>query len=257
MDSDAAFNLAYTPEATASHGVLAIRLRNDDHDRYVFDALGHPTTHVYRFGKEKSSVESFTPPAPSGGNWRFEAESDYPPITQTNGWAIPAWFNGSASNDRVLQLTPASSAADAVATAVIELPLPPREPSDFGSARVQGEHVADWRIEPTVHLSGTGGQGTLELYLWEVKDGEPVPAFDTVKPAAAWTWADDAPKPSAPGQDLPKVAPRVLRLEAKKAELEGHDLSSERIDRFRARLVITAKAGAVALDKTTFLKVAR
>ncbi|MEO7113064.1 MAG: hypothetical protein ABI183_21680, partial [Polyangiaceae bacterium] len=50
LDSDAAFNLADEPETLASHGVMALRLRNDDHDRAVFDSLGHPTTHVYRFG---------------------------------------------------------------------------------------------------------------------------------------------------------------------------------------------------------------
>ena len=250
LDTDAAFNLAYEPEVTASHGVMAVRLRNDDHDRLVFDALGHPTTHVYRFGKDKSMVESFSPPPPQSGNWRFEAESDYPAIAQVGGHALPAWVNGTgASQDRVLELTPES---DAPASAEIELPLPPREPIEFGT-QAKGEHLTDWRVEPTVLLSGTGGSGTLTLYLFQAKPGEPANAFPSGEPAATWTWSDEAPKP------VPKTkpSPHVLRLEAKKLESKDQDLASVRIDSFRARLVMTATGGPVSLDKTTFLKVSR
>lgn len=257
LDSDAAFNLAYEPEVTASHGVMAVRLRNDDHDRLVFDALGHPTTHVYRFAKDKSSVESFTPTPPQGGNWRFEAESDYPAIAQTGGWALPAWVSGSgASQEKVLELTPEDPSQTALAE--IELPLPPREPSEFGTL-AKGEHLADWRVEPSVLLSGTGAKGTLALYLFETKKGDPKDVFPEGTPAASWTWSDDAPKP-APGADPAKKAANpghVLRLDAKKLSYEGLDLAVERIDSFRARLVLTAAGGAVALDKTMFLKVNR
>ncbi|MGH7284799.1 MAG: hypothetical protein ACRELY_25010, partial [Polyangiaceae bacterium] len=257
LDSDAAFNLAYEPEVTASHGVMSVRLRNDDHDRLVFDALGHPTTHVYRFGKEKSSVESFSPPPPQSGNWRFEAESDYPAIAQVGGHALPAWFNGSgASQDRVLELTPES---ENPAWAEIELPLPPREPSEFGT-QAKGEHLTDWRVEPTVLLSGTGGSGTLTLYLFPAKPGEPASAFPTEHPAAVWTWSDEAPKPAPnanPAQKPAKPSPHVQRLESKKLESKDADLAKARIDSFRARLVMTATGGSVSLDKTMFLKVSR
>jgi hypothetical protein len=251
LDSDAAFNLADEPEATPSHGVMALRLRNDDHDRAVFDTFGHPTTHVYRFGKDKSSVESFTPPPPQGGNWRFEAEADFPPIAQANGWTFPQWVNGSgASQERVLELTPEHS--DAVTE--IELPLPPHEPSDFvGTAK--GEHLNDWRVEPTVLLTGNGASGTLTVYLFKAGNGEPTIAFPDTPAAATWTWSDEAPKNQAP--NAPKPTPKVSRLEAKKLVDDRFDLAAERIDAFRARLVMKASNGSVMLDKTTFLKALR
>ncbi|MEO8876747.1 MAG: hypothetical protein ABI461_14235, partial [Polyangiaceae bacterium] len=226
LDSDAAFNLAAEPEATASHGVMALRLRNDDHDRFVFDSLGHPTTHVYRFGKDKSAIDAFIPPPPQSGNWRFEAESDFPPIAQAGGWTIPAWVTGSgASQDRALELTPATStmipspeemkAASAIAE--IELPLPPREPSNFGVTSV-GEHLNDWRVEPQVVLMGTGGSATLTLYLFKTNVGEPESAFPDSPPAAQWTWTDEMPKIPAPEDWAPRAknVGHVQRLEAKK-----------------------------------------
>jgi hypothetical protein len=259
LDSDAAFNLADEPETLASHGVMALRLRNDDHDRAVFDSLGHPTTHVYRFGKDKSTVEAFTPPPPQGGNWRFEAEADFPPIAQANGWTIPAWMSGSgASQERVLELTPATSSPeemkDASAVTEIELPLPPHEPSDFG-ATAKGEHLADWRVEPTVLLTGNGGSGTLTIYLFKTGTNEPTSAFPTSPAAASWTWSDDLPKNQAP--NAPKPTGRISRLEAKKLVDDRFDLSTERIDTFRARIVMKAAGGSVMLDKTTFLKITR
>ena len=263
LDSDAAFNLAAEPEVTASHGVMALRLRNDDHDRLVFDSLGHPTSHVYRFGTEKSSVYAFTPPPPQGGNWRFEAESDFPPIAQSNGWTIPAWVTGSgASQDRVLELTPASASAEdlktASAIAEIELPLPPREPSNFGITTI-GEHLTDWRVEPQVVLMGTGGAGTLTLYLFKANVGEPASAFPDSPAAATWTWTDESPKNIAPnaGQAPTKNPGHVQRLESKKLIDPRFDFAADRIDTFRARLVLKAVGGAVLLDKTTFLKAAR
>jgi hypothetical protein len=263
MDTDAAFNLADEPEVTASHGVMALRLRNDDHDRAVFDTLGHPTTHVYRFGKEKSSVEAFTPPPPQNGNWRFEAESDFPPIAQVGGWTIPLWVNGSgASQDRVLELTPATPTMPATpadlknasAIAEIELPLPPHEPGDFSGTQ-KGEHVVDWRVEPTVLLNGTGGSGTLTIYLFKANSGDPASAFPDSPAAATWSWTDEEPKNPAP--NAPKPSGRVQRLEAKKLSDDRFDLTTERIDSFRARIVLRASGGAVMLDKTTFLKTGR
>ena len=42
FDDDAGFKLAFDPGVPASHGIQAVRMRNDDHDRLLYDSLGHP-----------------------------------------------------------------------------------------------------------------------------------------------------------------------------------------------------------------------
>ncbi|MEO8875061.1 MAG: hypothetical protein ABI461_05695, partial [Polyangiaceae bacterium] len=112
------------------------------------------------------------------------------------------------------------------------------------------------RVEPQVVLMGTGGSATLTLYLFKTNIGEPVSAFPDSPPAAQWTWTDEMPKVPAPnGWDPPaKTLGHVQRLEAKKLVDARFDLATERIDSFRARLVIKAVGGPVLLDKTMFLK---
>ena len=42
FDDDQGFELAYDPTALASHEMQAVRMRGDDHDRLLYDSLGHP-----------------------------------------------------------------------------------------------------------------------------------------------------------------------------------------------------------------------
>jgi len=165
FDTDHGFNLAYDPTVTASHGVQAVRLRNDDRDRLLYDALGHPASHIYHFdphGVAVPTVEAYVPPFPAS-EWRFEAESDWPPIAQGGGGAFPIWVTTtSASRGRVLEIAPAAGAPEAFAE--IELPVP---------------HKATWTVTPTVLLRGTGGHGVIVLH-----------TVSSPAPLATWTWDD-------------------------------------------------------------------
>jgi hypothetical protein len=229
FDTDHGFNLAYDPAVTASHGVLAARLRNDDHDRLLYDSLGHPPSHVYRFEKADadvpplSHVDLFAPHAPGNDSWQFEAEADWPPIAQGGGWAEPAWAAGTgASQDRVLMVTP--SPASGEAWTEIELPVP---------------RADTFSVQPRILLRGGGGAGTLTLYLLKANASAPTsaPNPDRVE-VATWQWNGEADK-AAPAH--------AVDLEAREIDFQTT----------RARIVLTAKGGEVALDKTTFLKATR
>ena len=83
FDDDEGYELAHDPGATASHGLEAVRIRGDDHDRLLYDLLGHPPTHRY--------MSPTTPVAPcrrgpprGGDTWRFEAEADFPPVATSD-----------------------------------------------------------------------------------------------------------------------------------------------------------------------------
>ncbi len=182
FDTDHGFNLALQPGVTASHGILAVRLRNDDRDRFLYESLGHPSTHKYVFGKDKSSLEQWVPPSSGTNVFRLESEAEWPPLHQSGGWAEPAWANGTASNDRYLRLIPAN--ATTVATAEIDLLVPA---------------AGRYSIEPTALIEDATVKATLAV----VSRGAVV---------ASWEWAEAAAK--APG-----AKPRTQLLAAKIAEL--------------------------------------
>ncbi|MEO6418383.1 MAG: hypothetical protein ABIP39_03205, partial [Polyangiaceae bacterium] len=237
FDTDQGFNLAYDPSVTASHGVLAVRLRNDDHDRMLYDSLGHPPSHVYRFEKAEaevplvgakpgalplklSHVDVFSPRAPVNDSWHFEAEADWPPVAQGGGWAEPVWAAGTgASQDRVLTVTPSPSSGEAWAE--IELPVP---------------RTDAFKVQPRILLRGGGGAGTLKIYSLKALPGAPH-ASDRIE-LATWQW----------NGETDKTAP------AHAVDLESREITFQTP---RARIVLTAAGGEVSLDKTTFLKAAR
>ncbi len=213
FDDDQGFELAYDPMALERHEMQAVRLRGDDHDRLLYDSLGHPpvndrsSARRYTATASSASANVWTPPG-SGDAWRFEAESDWPPAAVWGGRPEVLESPGTCASDaRVLLLSP--TVADA--SVMLELPVP------RGATPPERK---TWAVTPRVLQRG--GKGTATLVLAATPDGPPL---------AQWTWEDDAKSPTC--VDLP----------AQPVELGG--------DRTRAWLVLKAHGGAVALDKTT------
>ena len=128
IDTDHGFDLAHDPAvADPSHGLVVARLRNDGHDRLLFDRLGHPRTWAYRFGAIRDdrvaepTLLPFTPPAAEVAGretWRFESEVDWPPLAQDGAWAEPVYATGTRQNcpsaGQALVIHPAGSVTIAV-----------------------------------------------------------------------------------------------------------------------------------------------
>jgi hypothetical protein len=177
FDNDAAFNLAYDPTAEPSHVALAARQRNDDHDRLLYEHLGRPPTYAYRFGAESSSISVWVPTVGTNDDfWRFEAESDWPPLAQQGGWAEPAWASGTcASGEHVLTVHPVPETGTSSAT--IELPAP---------------RAGSWLVTPRVMRRGGHGKGKLRLLAkgqtpleWTWNDGDARDACNDLPPQEA------------------------------------------------------------------------
>ena len=191
----------------------AVRLRGDDHDRLLYDALGHPAVHRYiaAAGSAEASVSPWSPVGGSGDTYRFEAESDWPPLATTGGRAsvltIPS---GCASDGRALEVVPRDPArGDAVATIALPVPRGATPPD-----------TRRWNLAPRVLQRGGAGSGTLTVV---AALGGPA--------LAEWTW-----------EDLAK-SQTCLDLPAKPLELPP--------DLARAWLLLRARSGPVVLDKTT------
>jgi hypothetical protein len=212
FDDDQGFELAFDPGVPASHGVQAVRLRGDDHDRILYDSLGHPAIHRYIPAPGSSgtaSVSFWSPPGAGSDTYRFEAEADWPPVAISGGRAtvvdVPA---SCASEARVLELAP-GGASDATVTIALPVPRGPT-PSE----------IKKWNVTPRVLQRGGAGSATLAVV---TSLGGP--------PLAEWSWQDAAKSPTC--VDLP----------AKPVELGG--------DVTRAWIVVHAQGGSVTLDKTT------
>ncbi len=216
FDDDQGFELAFDPEVPASHGIQAVRLHGDDHDRLLYDLLGHPQIHRYSAGASTAAVVAWTPPNAGSDTWRFEAESDWPATAATAARVeISEGGPSCASDGRGLTVTPMAPAGQGTAT--LSLPVPRgATPPDRKS----------WTVVP--RALQRGGPGSATLLLVATPDGPPL---------ARWTW-DDAP--TAPKN---AAAPGCLDLPGQTVELGG--------DRPRAWLVLQAVGGAVTLDKTT------
>jgi hypothetical protein len=213
FDDDEGYAMASDPWAVPSHAVMAVRMRADDHDRLAYDLLGHPQSHRYVFQKGAPAVSAWTP---SGGDvWRFEAEADYPPVIAP-GPAIGAVevldTPGTCASDvHVLSLTPAGAIPDASASVTIELPVP--RPST-------GPAKHTWMVTPRSYQRG--GTGAASLALLDSIGGAPL---------AEWSWSDASKSPACTEQPT-----KTIELANGQTQLW---------------LVLQAKGGAVALDRTT------
>ncbi len=173
FDDDEGYELASNPVVAASHGSLAARLRGDDHDRLLYDSLGHPPAHRYSIAAAGAAVVSWSPTG-TGDVWRFEAEADWPPFRLAGGGAERVESsNPCASDGRVLVLSPASNSE---ATVTVGLPVP--------RGIAPGERRV-WNVAPRVLQRG--GAGTAKLSLVVDPMGPPL---------AEWTWSDAGPGPA-------------------------------------------------------------
>jgi hypothetical protein len=156
IDTDHGFDLAHDPSVTdPKRGLVVARLRNDHHDRLLFEQLGRPTTWAYRFGSPSAehaepTLLPFTPPAAETAGrelWRFESEVDWPPLAQRGAWAEPIWATGTRQNcpsaGQVLALHPAPAG-----DVTIAVPIP---------------RTGSWRVRPV--LLSRPGDGPIELTL--------------------------------------------------------------------------------------------
>jgi hypothetical protein len=237
FDDDEGYELANAPGLLASHGMLAARLRGDDHDRLLYDSLGHPAVHRYNLSASGAAVVPWTPPGSGPDMWRFEAEADWPPLGVAGGRAdvveVKDLPTQCVSDGHVLVLTPAGAGAGS-ATAAIELPVP-HTPSTAAERHT-------WNVIPRVLQRAPGlggGSGVLSVVLG------PTPSAQTA-PAAEWTWSDGASAANAANAANAQgvaAAPACVELPAKPVELGG--------EHSRAWLVLRATGGPVALDKTT------
>jgi hypothetical protein len=174
FDDDQGYEMASDPGMPASHGVEAVRMRGDDHDRLLYDELGHPPVHRYVFGPVSATVSPWTPPGGPSETWRFEAESDWPALTPAHGWSEVVGATASCASDgHALALNPAG---DGEASMVIELPVP---------RGTSPPPRRTWIVAPRVFQRGGAGQGTIAVVL---APGEP--------PLAKWSWTDAAGTPS-------------------------------------------------------------
>jgi hypothetical protein len=162
FEDDEGYELAADPDAIASHGIEAARLRGDDHDRLLFDILGHPPAHRYVVPKTGApTLPTFL--GGSGDTWRFEAEADLVP---PGGSIVDA--AGCGTDVRAV-------AVDAEGAVTIELPIP------RGAAPPERR---TWQVVPRVLDRGGHASGTLELF---AAVGGP--------PLAHWTWTESAKSP--------------------------------------------------------------
>jgi hypothetical protein len=189
FDDDQGYEVASAPGVPASHGVEAVRMRGDDHDRLLYDELGHPAVHRYVVGPTSATVSSWVPPGGNSDFWRFEAESDWPPLALTRGWAeVVAPTVKCASDGHFLEIHPTG---DAEASMMLELPVPR---GTTPAAR------RTWMVVPRVVQQGGAGRGTLDVVL---AAGGP--------PLARWTWSDSATTAACtelPGQSVELGAER-------------------------------------------------
>jgi hypothetical protein len=214
FDTDHGFNLSYDPYADPGREILAARLHGDDHDHLLVDRLEHPPAHVYRNEPKRGLVVPWAPKGGSRDLWHFDAESDWPPLAQSGGWAEPAWASNScATSGRVLTVHPQLGLE---AHVTIELPVP---------------RTGKWIVLPRVMRRGGPGHARLRL----IPLGRaPVPGDEKL----VWEWNDDDAG-AKPDHDVCTELPPLETARGVSLDLTG------------ARWELSATGGDVSLDETT------
>lgn len=122
VETDHGFLLGHDPSARPKTGVVVARMRSDDRDRMIHERLDRPTTYWYKREVDGPKLIPWAP-APYEDPYRFELESEWPALSQTNGFAAPAFTEPCAGiGAQVLVVTPIPASAHAVVT--VNLPVP-------------------------------------------------------------------------------------------------------------------------------------
>ncbi len=246
FETDHGFDLA--SDADESAALRVARLRGDDHDRLLYEHLGHPTSWLYRFRDEPSktvadlaiatdtphesasAIEPWLPqPAWSRASepWRFESENEWPPLAQTGAaWAEPAWASDTCASPtgsgRVLAIHAEGENPDGTVT--LALPIP---------------HGGRWRVTPRILTRGDESSGEIDLFAREAReDRGPARA-----PLAHWDMTRDMTRDLT--QDL---ARSVIAAVPSCADLPSRVLDLH--DPTELRMVIHVKtSGTTRLDR--------
>jgi hypothetical protein len=148
VDTDHGFALGHDPDALARGRPLVARLRGDDRDRMLVERTGLPGFHyAYDFASGSAFVSRYEPAhtGPTESSWRFQAELEWPVLSQIGGYALPAFAIGTcAEGTRVLTVTPTS------AEAAVRIALPVPKPGIY-------------TLRVGVFTQATGGHGRVEL----------------------------------------------------------------------------------------------
>jgi hypothetical protein len=152
------------------------------------ETAGHPAAHRYLATANGASVLFWSPPSSNPSFWRFEAESDWPPMTASGGVASRLQVTTNCvSGGAALALTPVGPDD---ATVALELPAP--------AAPMPGE-TRTWTVTPRVYDVGPPGEGSLDV----------VVDSPTNPPLAHWSWRGESKSPSC--RDLAAAAVELGR----------------------------------------------
>jgi len=98
--TDHAFNLAYDPNARdATRALVVAREYGDERDRQIWEKLGHPPSYRYVFDGRDATSPALVPwsAPPPARPFRFEAEAEWPPMSQSGGYFEPVFAQGTCA----------------------------------------------------------------------------------------------------------------------------------------------------------------
>jgi len=183
VDTDHGFGLGHDPSANSKKGIVVARLHNDERDRALFDRLEHPPAFLYKFEIPPAtagqgppialpSVVPWAPPALSEPT-RFEAEAEWPVLTQQGGFAVPVSGEACVSGARGLALVP----SPLVGHARVTFDVPVRQAGRYAVAL----RVAQGTRVPSVVSRGArlpAGKVTIGKETWDWVDVEGAACVD-------------------------------------------------------------------------------
>jgi len=230
VDTDHGFSLGHDPFAHGASDVVVARLHNDSRDRLLFESLGKPQAFQYHFdpapfARSQATITPWVPPA-HGNTFRFEAEAEWPALTQSDGFAAPAYTESCASGGRALVLTPNSASKHA--RAALSIPVPER-----GCYSVVPRVVA--------HALHTHSSALCILRFSPASQANP--ASKPRQAVPSWSWTADF-------HGCVDLAPQEIELTPPSAELmlETRGEAPAALDKITLRKIQPAACGANAAN---------